>query len=219
VKYTPFGILVLAGILFSKPLSAQEHTSWDSVNLTVSIFNDAEVEPAALSQARDRATEIMSRSGIKLIWLDCSTRAETATASDCSAVSFPSHLSVRIVPKFSPVKEQIFGQSFQNADGEGSYALAYYSGIKMFSDATAVSTGKLLGSVIAHEIGHLLLGTASHSHAGLMSAVWQSSEINQVLLGNLLFTGDQGKRMRVRFVAAMIGTRKPYQAQQAASGK
>jgi hypothetical protein len=39
--------------------------------------------------------------------------------------------------------------------------------------------GTLLGRVIAHEIGHLLLGTASHSRSGLMRARWTDDELRQ----------------------------------------
>src|SRR5439155_10444253 len=35
---------------------------------------------------------------------------------------------------------------------------------------------KLLGRVVAHEVGHLLLGTTAHSATGLMRARWNDEE-------------------------------------------
>jgi len=55
----------------------------------------------------------------------------------------------------------------------------------------------ILGCVIAHELGHLLLGSNSHSDAGIMQAQWEPRQIKQLLLGSLLFTTEQSKQMRV----------------------
>ena len=204
MKTTILSLLVLASGIFPKTLSAHEPMQSSVVNLTVSVFNDAGVAPSVWSQAQDRATEIMRRSGISLTWLDCGFRASRRPDSDCSAISYPTHLSVRVVRKVSPVKEDIFGQSFQDAAGDGNYVLVYYASIEAFRSAATVPAGELLGCVVAHELGHLLLGSASHSATGLMSAVWQDAELRQAMRGNLFFTGDQGERMRFRFAAARL---------------
>ena len=219
MKTTILGLLLLASGIFPKTLSAHEHVQFSAVNLTVSIFNDAGVESSVWLQAQGRASEIMRRSGISLTWLDCGFPASGKPGSNCSAISYPAHLSVRIVPKFSPVKGDIFGQSFQDAAGEGNYVLVYYASIKAFRAATTVPAGELLGCVVAHELGHLLLGTASHSSTGLMSAVWQDPELRQVVRGNLLFTGDEGEHIRFRFAAATARLRKLPEPRHSSSGR
>jgi hypothetical protein len=161
----------------------------------------------------------MRQPGISLTWLDCGFPAGQMPDSNCSAISYPAHLSVRVVPKVSPVKEHIFGQTFQNAAGEGNYVLVYYAGIKAFRAATTVPTGELLGCVIAHELGHLLLGTASHSPAGLMSGVWQDAELQQAVRHNLLFTSGEGGRMRFHFAAAIARLQKLSEPEDSISGK
>jgi hypothetical protein len=219
MKTTILGLLVLASGIFPKTLSAHEHVQFSALNLTVSVFNDAGVEPSVWLQAQGRATEIMRRSGISLTWLDCGIPASGKPDSNCSAISYPTHLSVRMVPKVSPVKGDIFGQSFQDTAGEGNYVLVYYASIKAFRAATTVPAGELLGCVVAHELGHLLLGTASHSSTGLMSAVWQDPELRQVRRGNLLFTGDEGEHIRFRFAAATARLRKLPEPRYSSSGK
>jgi hypothetical protein len=215
MKTAILGLLVLASGI-PKTLSAHEHMQSSVVNLTVSVFNDAGVEPLVWLEAQGRATEIMRRSGISLTWLDCGSGKSD---SNCIAISYPTHLSVRVVGKVSPVKEDIFGQSFQDAAGEGNYVLVYYASIKAFRAATTVPAGELLGCVVAHELGHLLLGTASHSPTGLMSAVWQDPELRQAMRGNLFFTGDEGERMRFRFAAATARLRKLSEPRYSNSGK
>jgi hypothetical protein len=123
------------------------------------------------------------------------------------------------VPKVSPVKKHIFGQTFQDAAGEGNYVLIYYAGIKAFRSATPVPAGELLGCVIAHELGHLLLGTASHSASGLMSAVWQDPELRLAAHGKLLFTGDEGDRIRFRYTAASARLRRLSESMHSSVGK
>jgi len=123
------------------------------------------------------------------------------------------------VAKVSPVKGDIFGQTFQDAAGEGNYVLVYYAGIKEFRAATTVPTGELLGCVIAHELGHLLLGTASHSPAGLMSGVWQDAELQQAVRHNLFFTSGEGDRMRFHFAAAIARVQKPSEPHYSISGE
>src|SRR6266478_2906755 len=201
MKNTIFSLLALACSVFPPAISAREHPQSSTVSLAVSVFNDAGVEPSVWSQAQSRATEITRHSGISLTWLDCGFPAGRMPDSDCGAISYPAHLSVRIVAKVSPVKGDIFGQTFQDAAGEGNYVLVYYAGIKEFRAATTVPTGELLGCVIAHELGHLLLGTASHSPAGLMSGVWQDAELQQAVRHNLFFTSGEGDRMRFHFAA------------------
>jgi len=219
MKITLFGLLLLASGIFPKTLTAREHSQSYFVSLTVSVFNDAGVEQSVWLQAQGRATEIMRHSGISLTWLDCGPSAIRMPDSNCSAISYPAHLSVRVVPKASPVKRDIFGQTFQDAAGEGNYVLVYYAGIKAFRAATTVSTGELLGCVIAHELGHLLLGTASHSPAGLMSGVWQDAELQQAVHHNLFFTSGEGDRMRFHFAAAITRLQKASEPQDSVSGK
>ena len=51
----------------------------------------------------------------------------------------------------------------------------------------------ILGCVIAHEIGHLLLGSNSHSVSGIMQGRWERRQVRQAVTGTLLFTPEQAK--------------------------
>jgi hypothetical protein len=53
-----------------------------------------------------------------------------------------------------------------------------------------------LGCAIAHELGHLLLGTDSHSQSGIMQSRWESVQFRQLTIGTLLFTAEQSERIR-----------------------
>lgn len=218
MKNTLFCLSVLLASFSQQNALAREHTETSAVSLTVSVFNDAGVSPSVLSQAQERAIAIMRQSGVSLTWLDCGTPRSRIPNTGCSAIVYPKHVSVRLVPKSSPVKAHIFGQSFQDAVGDGSYALVYFAGLASSKAATAVPMGELLGCVIAHELGHLLLGKDSHSTAGLMSAVWQDSVLRQVARGNLYFTSDQTDRIHSRYFAASARLQKTSEPLQASAG-
>jgi hypothetical protein len=57
-----------------------------------------------------------------------------------------------------------------------------------------------MGAIIAHEIGHLLLGSNAHAAIGIMRAHWQDAELRMLSKGELLFTTEQGARMRTNLV-------------------
>ena len=207
---------ILVASLISQVTEARERTTAPPVSVTVSVFNDAAVPTSVLAEAQERATAVMNQAGVSLTWLDCGAPGSRAPESGCSAIAFPQHFSVRLVSKATPSKADIFGQSFQDEAGEGNYAVVYYPGLAGSKVAETLHTGKLLGLVVAHEVGHLLLGRNSHSADGVMAAVWQVSEMRRATQGNLFFSREQADQIRVRYFARIKTTSLPLNA---SSGK
>jgi hypothetical protein len=58
------------------------------------------------------------------------------------------------------------------------------------------STEKILGAMIAHEIGHILLNLPSHSAVGIMRGPWDLKDLHDVAYGALLFTPQQAAVVR-----------------------
>jgi hypothetical protein len=54
----------------------------------------------------------------------------------------------------------------------------------------------ILGCVIAHELGHLLLGTHGHSITGIMKASWDSEQTRRALMSQLSFLPEEGALLR-----------------------
>ena len=76
------------------------------------------------------------------------------------------------------------------------YASVFYQRVADVAESGKISTGKVLGHAIAHEIGHLLLGSNSHSPAGLMKADWKSGDLKLLDMGRLHFSPKEGSLMR-----------------------
>ena len=64
------------------------------------------------------------------------------------------------------------------------------------ADGRKVRRGVLLGAMMAHEIGHLLMGVNSHSREGIMSIPWDAHKLQQVNLGRLGFTPGQAATLK-----------------------
>ena len=219
MKNKILGLSLLVVSLAPWSAAAESHHESVPVRLTVSVFNDAGASPSVMSQAQSRASLILRRAGISLVWLDCGTPRNPPPNSGCSDLSFPQHLSVRLVSTPAHASEDTFGQTFQNTSGKGNYALVYFKALASSNVIGVVHTGELLGFVIAHELGHLLLGRDSHSATGLMSAVWQATELRQASQGILFFTNDQQERIRSRCLTAQAALRKAASTSLTGSGK
>jgi hypothetical protein len=89
--------------------------------------------------------------------------------------------------------------AFQSGDGKGCYADLFQERTLELQVESHVDAAIILGHAMAHELGHLLLGTNSHSRDGLMRAHWEPGDLAQAAKGNLLFSSEQSTRMRSRF--------------------
>ncbi len=119
-------------------------------------------------------------------------------SADCAIVEWPSHLALRVVPRSRLATSEVFGVAFLSADGEGCYSDVFYDRVMELDADWHIALADTLGSVIAHELGHLLLGSNSHSDMGIMRARWQSEELRRLARGGLWFTNEQAGRMSAR---------------------
>ena len=76
------------------------------------------------------------------------------------------------------------------------------------SDGSDIAS--LLCHVAAHEIGHLLLGTNSHSTAGLMHAHWTAEELASAKVDGLVFLEKESRRMRAKLTGSLLASREGF---------
>jgi len=164
-----------------------------TAQLNVSVYNDAGVEQPMLNKAESVAGTVLARAGIDVEWENCSSRHLSANACDHP----DRQLSLRITPNtIHSMEASVFGVAFLSAEGKGRYADVFYSRALQLHDDNRVGLPEVLGCVMAHELGHLLLGSNAHSAIGIMQKQWRSGELKQLQRGALLFTTEQAKRMQ-----------------------
>jgi hypothetical protein len=110
---------------------------------------------------------------------------------------------MRIVAKASSAADSIFGMAFlSETDGRGSYSDVFLDSIQNLHQECGASVGRVLGHVMAHEVGHLLLGTKAHAAIGIMRPHWYGEQLGAISKGSLLFTAEQATLMRKRLASA-----------------
>jgi hypothetical protein len=102
------------------------------------------------------------------------------------------------------VKEDSFGVAFLAVDGTGTYIDVFYDAVEKLRHESNTSPGRLLGHVMAHEIGHLLIGSHAHSSWGIMRPVWSRRELRSTEMGSVFFTVDQARTMKTRLLSAAV---------------
>ena len=187
-------LLLSAAVLLGGTLRADENTT--RLPLLVIVYDHAGLPPATLNQAADTATRLYRRIGVEITWLPFESPDLARLTSDGEDQKMlrralfvrllsPSMVDARNAPA-GVVGLALSGSQFISVLTPRVMALA---------DLGQVDRGVLLGHVIAHEIGHLLLPPAGHSIGGLMSASFDAS---QASLGQLHFDAWQGQMIRER---------------------
>jgi hypothetical protein len=175
-----------------------------AVSVTVGVFNDAATPRPVVEFGEEEASRIFMAAGLEITWVDCVARQENVPSASCLAPQGPTHLNLRIVQRAGKVREDSFGVAFLSADGTGTYIDVFYDAVKKLHAESNSGPGRLLGHVMAHEIGHLLIGSHAHSNWGIMCPVWGRRELRSMEMGSLFFTGDQARRMRTRLLSAAV---------------
>jgi len=159
----------------------------------VAVIDFTAIAPAARLQAEQEAGRILKEAGIFPLWVDIGLDEQADLPGGA--------IIVRILPEAGSTHDpKALGVAL--ALGPGAiYASIFFDRVceraadPVLSEAGA-SLAVLLGHVIAHEIGHLLLGTNSHSRSGLMSTAWDLNDMRAIARGRLNFGSDESAKMR-----------------------
>jgi len=183
------GLVLCAGLTGWHTVEAQ--TSGQPT-VHVLIMNRAEVPADTLDRAQDDATRAFHLSGIDLVWVDAK-----ACLAGC--------LTVRIVTQPVSAKSRnphMLGVAPSTPEARGINLWIFYPRIRAYSAELGMRTSQLLGHVMAHELGHLLLPNGAHSVAGLMRPEWDRLQVRTAAEGLLTFTAEQAALIRERLQAS-----------------
>jgi len=173
---------------------------------TVLVFNFRQVSPDILSNAEKEADQIFCHAGIKIVWQECPTGNEPCRKGP-GIVSF-------LAIKAGPVQNKFLDVVSGEAKVADHLAVIYYDALPRVArhKTTPQEASTLLGCVIAHELGHLLLGAHGHSIHGIMRDRWDIEQTRLALMSQLAFLPEERKLMR----SALLDGTQPGEAAQPA---
>lgn len=169
--------------------------------LTIAMYDYAHVPEKVMVSAEQEVSRVFRHAGVKVAWVDCFSGLEVQSDAPCPHLLDHFHLEMKILPDNvsapSRYHSDTFGVAEVFADRIGSVSYVFYDRVE---DQTKNREFRavLLGDLMVHELGHLLLGPHSHSLNGIMCAVWRGEELRDAAHGALLFTPAQSKLMQVR---------------------
>ena len=174
---TVTAILVAAGEAF-----AEDETD---LRIVVHVDNYARIFRVDRSAAEDVATRIYAKAGVRLVWASGNDKAD-ARGLHVRVQLLPSDMAMEKI-KTDGLADNAFGRAAREA------GRAYIFTHRIASQALRHSDDfrRLLGLVMAHEVGHLVLPPHSHSDDGIMRA-----NIGIRSKSGLDFTTEQGVSIR-----------------------
>ena len=179
--------------------------------ITVLVYDSARTSPLVLEQAEREASRIFSGAGIGIAWVNC-PKGPGNTEKSCHHPLNSGEFVLHIVPNGRTSTDFVFGLSFLDENGAGTYCDIFLKRIEEAQRDLGTSLPRLLGAVAAHELGHLLLGSHAHSSVGIMTPRWEQETLSSLNRGSLLFTREQAFRMQAHLhgsdlsLASLSGT-------------
>jgi hypothetical protein len=152
------------------------------------------VPSATLVAAEGEANKILGGAGAHVDWVHCLDATPPRDKRElCDGGMTPQTPNLRLISGSNKFQEAEFGYTAIPV-----LITIYYEKIvrRAHRDSADAELPVMLGCVMAHELGHLLLRAPGHSAKGVMQPGWGAAQIHQALTGNLLFTKDQAVRIQ-----------------------
>jgi hypothetical protein len=175
--------------------------------LMVLLHNYAHLPKQILTETEDRAGLIFRKAGVQVRWADCPLKDEDPTLyPECPVVFDGAGLFLRIFPTTAT-----------NVDHGGESLVAarivniFWDRVEKQSRRLNIDAPRILAHTVAHELGHLLLGSHSHSPTGIMTARWDAQRLVHICQDGLFFDAQQCELIR-REIQRRKGRQTPFQS-------
>lgn len=175
------------------------------LEVEVHIYNYSAVPEETLTRAEHVAEEIFHPAGVKIIWLECPvTRQDAARNRICALPSARPKLELHVLTNFMAdavgTGKDTFGSAALPATlSFGVVAYVYADRARRLAEQREFNV--ILGRVIAHELGHLLLGSNSHSTMGIMKALWTARDLEPARGASMSFLPIEAKKIHAQILA------------------
>ena len=168
--------------------------------IRIRVYDYAGVSEDVLLKAEDMTTGIFQKVGVDFVWFTCARNGKFSDKASCPDAMDRTDLILNIVPhsmsKSWGRKEEVDGLAVDGPDEFSGHAWVFFDRAKEVAAKQLLNLANVLGNLVAHELGHLLLGSCPHSKTGLMRAGWSREEFIAANRGELGFSASERERIQ-----------------------
>jgi hypothetical protein len=161
-------------------------------SVVVLLQNDAGVPAAIVAKAQEEVARLYRLIGVEVTWVTKVPQPARGLRILCLVAWEPSD---RLVP------ESVLGVNNADQSGRGILAYVFWRRVERASLKFTAAQHSLLGIVIAHELGHMLLPDQSHAKRGLMQDTWNRGQLRAASAGLLHFSVESADLIRRGLIA------------------
>jgi hypothetical protein len=188
-------ILGLAAGLAGSAVASDAMGGSFTQRIVLRVYYGQVVSSRALEIAAVTVPSMLQDAAIDVAWRDCSSLAPAD--GSCNRPPQADEVIVRIVVAGDgPSSRKALGNTLIIYGQPVCLVTIWGDRIMATARAADMNPGELLGRVIAHELGHVLLGTARHSVNGLMRAEWTEGELRRGRPTDWMFSGAERAAIR-----------------------
>jgi len=175
----------IIGVLF-----ATQATGAARVVMTVQVYNAAGATESEIRKALGGAGRVLRQANVEAHWVECgSSVRDRMGVPGCVQRSEPGLFVLSILPEDPRGGGNALGFTVLAGRRNGA-AVIYPRVVSMLKDNPQYADCNLLASVIAHELGHLLLRSSQHGE-GIMKAHWDAGDFEAMKQNRLKFSPAQ----------------------------
>jgi hypothetical protein len=182
--------LVICNLQVAAQNSANGH-----LILHVHLYDRANVPSQTLDRAIEETARILAAAGVQVLWQPGEADSPESRTVDMTSRSvatdrlrddraFVVVRMVRGVPATALPRALGFALPWAQ---NGVHVTMFYDRIEEVALSDPPGAAKILGNALAHEIGHVLLGSERHSRNGIMKAVWTRADYQHLAVRQLEF--------------------------------
>jgi hypothetical protein len=169
--------------------------------VTIQIHDYSRVPGESLSRATTIVTRLYDTIGVRTEWIGVVRPRERAESrrreeprppiGQLTIIVLTTNMAAR-----GRVAEGVLGYAAVASEGMGRIAYVIYDRVRSIAADAATHEGDLLGFVMAHEIGHLLLPRGPQPSTGLMKGCWAARDFRGMNILALAFSAQQASDIR-----------------------
>ena len=170
--------------------------------LTIRLYTSGDLAAADIAAAQRSADAIFQQALIDVEWTDCRKGPKKPRPLTCEAPPGDFEIVLRLTGTTSggsqPGGDALGDAVLDTTTGRGALGTVYVNRVKSLARASRTPEGELLGRVIAHEVGHLLLGRAGHPESGVMRGDWPRRVLADRRDRDWTFSAEESLTLRSR---------------------